>query len=255
MKKILFFIFFIFITNSFVFASEYEDPVSLYKDNYLIIGDKDDQTKFQISLKYNLIYPSKLGFFAGYTQKSFWKTYDNSSPFYETNYEPEIFYQFISGNNIFGNIQIPLIDYIQISPAHHLSNGRDREASRGMNTYYSEIQFSYGDIYNIGFNIKYFNYYNLSSKNKDYNDYRKNYESKIFFKIKSKNVKYLDKEEISCRFSGNPIDKGFFEVTGKVRIITTYFQPKIYIQYWQGYGEFLIDYNVKEKRFRVGIAY
>lgn len=255
MKKIFIFIFCLFCSISFAIAKEYEDPILLYKDNYFIFGDNDDQVKFQVSLQYNLIYPSKLGFFAGYTQKSFWKMYNKSAPFYETNYEPEIFYRFTSGNNVFGNIIIPFIDYIQVSPAHHLSNGKDGDASRSMNTYYGEIQCSYGDIYNFGFTIKYFQYYNLSRKNKDYNDYRKNYEGTVFFKLRSKTVQYLDKEEISVRFSSNPIDKGFFEVTGKVRIITTYFQPKLYVQYWQGYGEFLIDYNVKEKRFRIGISY
>jgi len=112
MKKIFIFIFCLFCSISFAIAKEYEDPILLYKDNYFIFGDNDDQVKFQISLQYNLIYPSKLGFFAGYTQKSFWKMYNKSAPFYETNYEPEIFYRFTSGNNVFGNIIIPFIDYI-----------------------------------------------------------------------------------------------------------------------------------------------
>lgn len=237
--------------------------MTIYKDNYFISGDdQEDQVKFQVSAKYSIFYPSKIGLYAGYTQISWWKIYEKSSPFYETNYMPELFLNFESGNNVFGDVEIPFIDFIQVSPIFHKSNGRDELDSRSINTYYGQIQFSYGDVYNFGFGLKGFNYYNKSKKNRDIEKYIGYYETDIFFKIKSKTVEFFDKEELHFKFGG--YDKsdfddkeyiGWYCIEVQFRIITSYVQPKLFIQYYNGYGEFLIDYNKKEDSFRIGLVF
>lgn len=238
-----------------VFAEkkEYENPMSTYHENYFIIGDEDDQTKFQVSVKYALLFPSKIGFYVGYTQRSLWKTYDKSSPFAETNYMPEMFYRFESKQNIF-DWNLGIIDYIQVSPIFHKSNGRDGLDSRGINTYYGQIQVSYGEVYNIGINIKGFNYYTKSKKNSDIEDYQGYYEADVFFKLKSKSVQYLDKEEFHVKF-GSGKDKGWVCGEMSFRILTTYVQPKLFIQVYHGYGEWIIDYNKKDTTIRAGLVF
>lgn len=258
---ILFFIL-LFCFPIFSEDKKYESPMTIYKDNYFIIGDAEAQTKFQVSAKYALFYPTNTGIYAGYTQICWWKTYEKSSPFYETNYMPELFFNFESGNNLFGDIILPFIDYIQISPIFHKSNGRDGLESRGINLYYSQIQCSIGKIYNIGFNLKLFNYYNQSRRNEDIEKYMGYYDADIFFKIKSKNVQFFDKEELHFKFGGydkSDFDQkdytGWYCIETQFRIITSYIQPKLFIQYYNGYGEFLIDYNKKEDFVRVGLVF
>ena len=65
MKKLFLFLF--FIVPIFVYAEKYESPMSLYDGNYFIIGNEESQTKFQVSAKYSLFYPSNIGLYAGYT--------------------------------------------------------------------------------------------------------------------------------------------------------------------------------------------
>jgi len=235
-------------------AKEYESPMSLYRDNYFITGDDEAQTKFQFSAKYSIFYPSRIGLYAAYTQTSWWKTHDNSSPFYESNYQPEAFFLFESGNNFANNAKLGIIDYIQIAPIFHKSNGRDGAESRGMNLYYAATQLSYGEVYNVGVALKFFGYYNVSRKNSNIDSYIGHYEADVFFKIKSKDVFLLDKEELHFKF-GSSKDKGWFCAEVQARIITSYIQPKLFLQVYHGYAEWLINYNEKETSIRAGIIF
>jgi outer membrane phospholipase A len=255
MKKIFILMLFILIALP-LFSKEFESPMSPYKDNYIISGDtEEDQVKLQISVKYNLFYPAKTGINFAYTQRSYWRIYDDSSPFVETNYMPEAFYIFESGNNIFGNYVIPYVDYIKASPIYHKSNGRDGLDSRSMNIYYGEIQVSYGDAINIGASGKVYGYYNKAKENEFINDYNKNYEANVFIKHRSRTVQFLDKEEINVRFAGDPTGKGWYEAELKFRILTTYVQPRFFIQYRDGYDEFMINYTEKNRAIRAGLVF
>lgn len=235
-------------------AKEYESPMSMYHDNYFITGNQDAQTKFQVSAKYSILYPSKIGLYAAYTQTSWWKLYDKSSPFYETNYQPETFLLFESANNFVNDVKLGPIDYIQLSPIYHKSNGRDGEESRGMNLYYARTQLSFGEVYNVGVAVKIFDYYNVSRKNADIDSYIGHYEADVFLKIKSSDVYLLDKEELHFKF-GSGKDKGWFCAEVQARIITSYIQPKIFIQVYHGYAEWLINYNEKETSVRAGLTF
>lgn len=254
MKKLLLFILFILFV-SYAHAETFESPMQIYKPNYIIAGDKEDQVKFQISAKYNLIYPSETGLWVAYTQKAFWNLYEDSSPFWEFNHEPELFYIFESKKNMFG-VDTGFLDYIQLSPIYHRSNGRDGLESRGMNLYYGEIQVSVGKVYNLGLTAKAFNYYGKSSKNKDIEQYLGYGEGELFFQLKSKNVNYFDKEKIYIRGGGNhESKKGWVEGGLKVRLLTTLFQPFLYVQVFHGYGEAMVNYNGKDTAVRVGLTF
>jgi len=250
---ILISVIFVFGFMVYAKASTYDSPASMYKDNYIVSGwEEDTQVKFNVSVRYRVVY--KAGLFMGYTQLSKWDLYSKSSPFKENNYQPEVFYKFESDNNEF-DINLGVIDYIQISPIYHRSNGRDGVESRGENLYYGQAQISIGKVHNFGINGKLYNYYNVSSKNKDINDYHKNYEIDVFYKYKSSTVEELDKEEVHVRFSGNPLDKGFVEGTLKFRIWTSAIQLRLYGQVFHGYDEFIIDYNKKDTAARVGFCF
>jgi len=268
MKKLVL-TFLLTILSINLFASDvYEQPMSVYRDNYFIAGDKDDQVKFQISAKFNLLYPANTGIYFGYTQRSLWYLYESSSPFVETNFMPEGFYRLDSKNNIFGDADLGVIDFIQLSPIFHMSNGKDGLDSRGMNTYYGQIQLSVGDVYNFGVGARVWGWWNKSSKNKDIEKYISHYEGDIFFKLKSANVLFMDKEELHFKFGG--IDRsdwkswkddadgkiyGWYSVELQIRILTTIVQPYFFVQWYHGYAEWMVSYNEKEKSLRAGFIF
>src|SRR4030065_248977 len=79
-----------FVLAKKIFAME---AISEYKPTYIIAGDKESQVKYQVSLKYALVYPYNSGVYFAYTQLSKWNIYDRSSPFKESNYQPSIFWE------------------------------------------------------------------------------------------------------------------------------------------------------------------
>lgn len=268
MRKIFLILLMMFSIGAMAQDAAYESPASLYKDNYFIAGDKDDQVKFQFSLKFNLFYPSNTGLFFAYSQRSLWNLYDKSAPFVETNYMPEGFYRLESKNNIFGDADLGVIDFIQVSPISHMSNGRDGLESRSINTYYGQIQLSVGEVYNFGVGTKVFGYWNKSSLNKDIEKYISYYEGDIFFKLKSKNVLFMDKEELHFKFGGlgksdwkSYRDKddgkiyGWYAVELQLRILTTVIQPYFFVQWYHGYAQWMVNYNEKEKSLRAGFIF
>ena len=71
---------------------DYRIILTGYKDNYIITGFSDTtEVKFQFSLKFDLR-PNHTNHsvYFGYTQKSLWNLYETSSPFVDSNYNPEI---------------------------------------------------------------------------------------------------------------------------------------------------------------------
>ncbi|HMJ12757.1 MAG TPA: phospholipase A, partial [Polyangiaceae bacterium] len=74
------------------------DLLTFHRTNYFISGfSEQTQVKFQFSFKYDL-WPNRTGhavYFA-YTQKSLWDlwSFSRSSPFRESNYNPELVYTY-----------------------------------------------------------------------------------------------------------------------------------------------------------------
>ncbi|MEE3214043.1 MAG: phospholipase A, partial [Pseudomonadota bacterium] len=102
-------------------------------------ADDDDpnmdntELKFQFSAKFNLaedlVFDNGDLYFA-YTQKSWWQAYngDESSPFRETNYEPEFFLEFQNDYKLWGWTNVS--NRISLN---HQSNGRSDPLSRSWN--------------------------------------------------------------------------------------------------------------------------
>lgn len=261
MKKLWLIILAVLLITTQVVAADYVPPLKMYKDNMILAGGKNedkysdrnnDQVKFQVSLMGSLWFES--GVYFGYTQLTHWLVYDGRDTMF-SQYQPEVFYRFESGNNLFDNYIIPYIDYFQVSPFYHCSTGVEGENHRSINEYYGQIQFSVGDVYNFGVNTKVFGYYSRAKENKDINDYKKYYEADVFFKVRSKDVTYLDKEELHIKFGGNPADKGFVACQLIFRFVTTYIQPRIMLEYYHGYDQFMTTYNVKETSYRAGFVF
>ena len=251
MKKILILI--LLLVYSSLFAEEYKSPLSMNRDNYFAGGNEEDQVKFQLSLKADLIYPFNTGIYFGYTQTTWWEVY-NGADAMSANYQPEIFYRLDSKNNLFNNIDLKAIDFIQVSPFNHCSTGVEGINHRSINIYYGQMQISSGGRVSIGDNIKVFGYYTKDKQNEDIEKYKGYYENDIFLKLNSATVEDMTLAEIHFKHGGT-FSKGWYMVEAQTILFSSAFQPRLFVQYFYGYGENIVDYNKKDKSLYAGLIF
>lgn len=247
MKKI--FTLLLILLCSSLFAEEYKSPISTNRDNYFVAGNDEDQTKFQLSLKGDIIYPFKTGLYFGYTQTTWWKVYNGADTML-SNYQPEVFYRLDSNNNI----DLGAIDFIQLSPFNHCSTGVEGENHRSINIYYGQIQLSSGGRVSIGDNLKVFGYYTKANENKDIARYKGYYENDIFLKLNSRDTTDMTLAELHFKHGGT-INKGWLCVEARSILFSAKFQPRLFAQYYYGYGENIVYYNKKEHSFYGGLLF
>jgi phospholipase A1 len=232
-----------------------------YKTNYLLpytydfiskSDRKSMETKFQISFKKQLgqnIFGLNEKFYLGYTQVSWWQTSASSAPFRETNYLPEIFVQFPypSEKTALKAYTIGLI---------HESNGRNSENSRSWNRIYLEGIFQYKGFfitprawYRIPENTKTSINDTNGDDNPDIEDYLGYGDLKIVYPYKENLFSILIRNNL--RF--NDSNKGTYEFnwTFPIPWISDMYG---YLQYFNGYGESLIDYDRKVEKVGLGFA-
>lgn len=101
---------------------------------------KDITSEFSISLK-KLIASDIIGlnedYYFAYTQLSWWDIYADSSPFYENNYQPEIYTQIPVDFYNFNHIRFGFL---------HDSNGKGELESRSWNRIYSSFELDFGKL-------------------------------------------------------------------------------------------------------------
>jgi len=203
------------------------------------------EVKFQISFRVPLnrdffVKNSHLWF--GYTQLSLWQLYnrDASAPFRETNYEPELLWMF-PVNQSFGKLKLT-----QLTAAiNHQSNGRSEPLSRSWNRFYVNSTWAYEDWI---FRLR--PWYRLpETDGKDDNPDIEDYLGHFDFRMGKK----YEKHTFSALFRSN-FDKdqphSFYELGYSFSINRKF---RGYLQFVSGYGESLIDYNHRNKRFSIGI--
>ena len=108
---------------------------------------QDAEAKYQLSLKMKLwedILGTNMDLWAAYTQLSFWQLYNSgfSSPFRETNYEPEILLNYRTDTDLFGLLKSR---FIQVG-LNHQSNGRGNPLSRSWNRVMANFGFERDDL-------------------------------------------------------------------------------------------------------------
>jgi phospholipase A1 len=206
---------------------------------------QDYEAKFQISLKVKLwesILGTNTDLWLGYTQLSFWQVYntDFSSPFRETNYEPEVLLNFRTDTDVFGLMRNR---FIQIG-LNHQSNGRGEPLSRSWNRIVANFGFERGDFDLV---LKTWARIPESEENDDNPDI----------------TSYLGYGEIWLGYFWKDCHLGamfrnnlrFDENRSALQLELSF--PLVeringYVQYFTGYGESLIDYNHYTNRIGVG---
>jgi len=207
------------------------------------------EIKFQLSLKFELareLFGGRLLF--GYTQQSYWQAFnkDVSSPFRETNYEPEIMWAYTRGRSAdMLRHRALVLGFV------HQSNGRTQPLSRSWNRVYANFVFEYEDLY---FSVK--PWYRIPERDKtdpldargddnpDIRDYMGHGEATVMW------IRGPNRYGVMLRNNFDSPNRGAIQLDWSYPI-----RGKLqgYVQYFNGYGESLIDYNHRVNRFGVGL--
>jgi len=206
---------------------------------------EETEAKFQISIKIpitNELFGDSATLYAAYTNQSYWQAYndDNSRPFRETNHEPELFFA-IQNDWQWAGFTNRLI-FFGIS---HQSNGQSGSLSRSWNRLYADFIFERGDFY---LSIKPWlriTAADMQDDNPDIADYMGNGEARLVYAAKKHTVSLMLRNNLQAD------NRGAVELNWSFPMSR---RAKWFIQYFDGYGESLIDYDARVKRLGVGIA-
>ena len=234
---------------------EYEAPLSENDPMYFVLGPRDGwSARFQLSFKYRLFdFGSGFGrerpwlsaFYFGYTQSSLWDLSSDSKAFRDTSYRPSIFWKWDRED------EKTFIDSVRLGLEHE-SNGRDGTNSRSINVAFArpEWHWTRGNGHRVQFTPKIYKYLERE-ENPDIADYRGHVDWRLRYDAAGEWIitalaRYgkLDKGSVQLDVSKRARDLKFGPVSG-------YF----HVQYFNGYGEDILDYNVKRKsQIRFGFA-
>jgi phospholipase A1/A2 len=207
------------------------------------------EAKFQISFKVKLwedILGKNMDLWFAYTQLSFWQVYNKtfSSPFRESNYEPELLLNFRTDYNLFG-----LKGRIVNVGINHQSNGRGQMLSRSWNRIVATAGFERGN-----FNLLLKTWYRLpESRHEDDNPKIMKYMG--YGELWG--TYYWGKHRFGIMFRNNlrtSDNKGAIQLDWSFPFpFAKNDRVSGYIQYFNGYGESLLDYDKSINRIGVGL--
>lgn len=225
------------------FAEEVEDNPFAF-DNV--------EAKFQISFKFPLwhnVFGDNGHLFAAYTNQSYWQVYNKeiSSPFRETNHEPEIFMLFTNDWQVG-----PLQNSFWGVGAVHQSNGQAGSLSRSWNRLYGMMIFDSEPFaletkawWRIPEDEKETPTSPSGDDNPDIMDYMGNLEFTGVYGLGEHRFSLMVRNYIQKPNYGAVEFTWSYPIMGNLRL---------YTQYFNGYGESLIDYNAHNQRIGIGIS-
>lgn len=233
--------------------------VSVYEPIYFIVGgDGGLNAKFQISLRYQLFdnqgrlarrLPWIDDLYLSYSQTSLWDLGELSAPFTDSSYRPRLFYSNTDLTRLFdGQLRLGVETGLG-----HESNGKSGEDSRSFNMAYVRPILTFGDPAGLRFYAApLIHNYIAASDNPDIADYRGYVDWVLGFGARGG----LD--------FWTTLRKGKRSNYGSVELNVSYPLSKLSggdltgwltLQYFNGYGESLLDYNRKlDAQLRLGIA-
>ncbi len=215
-----------------------------------------DEITFQVSLKFPLgsfrLGAKKTYILAAYTAQSFWQAYNKtlSSPFRETNHEPEVFAVYPL------DLDLPAVRRAYLMAGFvHQSNGRSQPLSRSWNRLYVDFvvegdnfKISLKPWYRIPEEDKVYLGASEGDDNPDINEYLGYGEFSGAFKLADHTLSFMLRNNLD-----------FHDNKGAIKLGWSFKIPYIeadnlrgYIHYFNGYGESLIDYNAAVERIGVG---
>ena len=227
-----------------------EQTINQYADEPIEVPGSYDHLEavIQLSLKYVIaqgLFGELNSLALAYTNKSFWQTYntDISRPFRETNHEPEIVLSW--------GLKDAWLDYLTLS-LNHQSNGQTGALSRSWNRIIGETGFILGDgivrtrlWWRIPETSKADPTDPKDNDNPDITHFLGHGELHYVHLMRSHQFSLMVRNNLDAAENRGAVELGYtFPLTRRL---------KGYVQYFDGYGDSLIDYNRYQQRVGLGI--
>lgn len=230
----------------FIFGYQFSPPNEAPFTSVLGPGQPNFQNveaKFQISLKFPLalnLFDSNVDLIAAYTNRSFWQSFNHSlsSPFRETDHEPEAWlrwrtdFDFLGGRIRTLNLGID-----------HQSNGQSGTLSRSWNRIFAETFYERGPF---GLDLRIWHRIQenpASDDNPDILDYMGHFQLTGIY--------HHGKHEFTAMGRYVPgTGHGAYQLDWSYPL---YKNLHGYVQWFDGYGESLIDYNYRTRSLGIGV--
>jgi len=206
---------------------------------------QNSELKFQFSFKFPVatdLFGDRGNLMFAYTNRSFWQAFNTSisSPFRDISHEPELWLSFATDWSLFG-FRSRFLDLGVV----HQSNGRAGELSRSWNRLYAQAVFEYD---NLAFTLR--PWWRIPEPaavddNPDITDYLGNFEFQGAYKAGHHTLGMMLRHnlDIGTPRHGLQLDWSF-PIHDRLRG---------YLQFFNGYGENLIDYNANVSSIGLGI--
>ncbi|MFL6659476.1 MAG: phospholipase A [Massilia sp.] len=175
----------------------------------------------------------------GYTQQSFWQAYNRaaSSPFRETNYQPEVM-AVLPINKEFAGVTLR---YLNLGLVHQ-SNGQTGTLSRSWNRTYAELGVDRGNFSLEGRLWKRLDNAKSENDNPDITDFLGH--GDVHMAYRDHGYEYSLTARRNWRTRHGALQAGWaYPITTNL---------KGYVQLFSGYGQSLIDYNYAQKSIGAG---
>jgi phospholipase A1 len=175
-----------------------------------------------------------------YTQQSFWQAYNRaaSSPFRETNYQPEVM-AVMPINKEFAGLNVR---YLNVGLIHQ-SNGQTSTLSRSWNRMYAELGVDRGNFSLSGRLWRRLDNAKSNNDNPDITDYLSHGDVHAVYRDNGYEYSLTARRNWSTHHGSLQ--------AGWAYPITT--NLKGYVQVFSGYGQSLIDYNYSQKSVGAGV--
>ena len=227
------------------------DPNTLSASGLSTENVDNIEAKYQISVKLPLyqVENSTSGLYMAFTAVSYWQVYNGeaSKPFRETNYEPELFYSW-RNELTFAGFKFNQIRF----GLSHQSNGQSGLRSRSWNRLFTSAMFSDADSfyhikawYRIKEDEKDDPFDSTGDDNPDITTFMGHTEFGYGTTLGDFNVMALIRNNLKT--SNN---KGSIELNLSYPISERY---ELLMQYFNGYGDSLVDYNRHQQRIGFGV--
>lgn len=225
---------------------------------YFIYGGKDPAAKFQISFKYRLFGDPEdstprhttRGVFFGYTQCSVWDIDSISGPFHDTSYMPELFFQSAKRAPDTDDFQLAWLGWQ--GGVLHESNGKDDPGSRSIDILFFRpaVLLGHPNGWRFIFSPRVFVYICDLRENPDIKEYR-GYAEWHFIVGRKRGFELSTNARIGTTGRRGSVQ---FDLTYPVRIPRIDFAAYLHLQYFNGYGETILDYMKRDSQLRAGFS-
>ncbi len=226
--------------NLGILGLKYYEPIyMLFTHDFSKKPDrKADELHFEFSFERPITYDALgLGekFSFAYTQNSWWQITQDSAPFRESNYRPELYV----------SAPVPFADELKIGALHE-SNGKGGAESRSWNKAYVQSTWSSG-----GFSITPRAWYAfwLDRTNEDIADYMGYGDLRASYTFGKQRLSALWRNNL--HFDGS--NRGAIELNYSFPIFNSGFYG--YLRYFNGYGESLADYKRSVNKIGAGLSF